>query len=391
MLKVKAQYLTYRYRVRDGSSATRLALRRQASSVNYVWNYCCHIQREAEKRWNAGCSREASHWPTYFDLTRLTAGCTVDLGIHADTVAGVCKEFIKARDAGRGHPHWRSARRNLDWIPISHGDKAVRLQLGRVTFRKRYYYLWWSRDLPADAKVRTGSFACDSRGRWYFNVTFETAEKQAHGDGAIGIDLGLKSLATCSDGTTFPALQHYRQHEAALAVAQRAGNKRRVSAIHAKIANCRRDNLHKISTQLMRTNQRIVVGNVSASKLAKTKMAKSVLDVGWSSFRSMLAYKAIAHQVEYAEVNEAFSSRMCSACGTVPSSSPKGMGALGVRQWNCDDCGASHDRDVNAARNILNVGLAHQPQADGIAALAKVRSVTRSKFARDNSNTAGQA
>lgn len=359
--------LTYRYRLKDGRAADRLALRLQARSVNYIWNYCCQIQREAERRWQAGCSPAANKWPTFFDLTYLTAGCCQELGIASDTVAATCRAFIASRNALKHCPRWRSAKRSLDWIPVGHGDRHVRPVSGGVVFRKRTYRLWWSRDLPSDAKIKTASFGCDARGRWYVNLAVQTAEKQTHGLGEIGIDLGLRTLATCSDGVTFPALQHYRQREAALAVAQRSGNKRRVRAIHAKITNSRHDNLHKISTHLMQTNRRIIVGNVSASQMAKTRMAKSVLDAGWSSFRSMLRYKANRHEVEYAEVNEAYTSRTCSACGSVPASSPKGMGALRIRQWRCDDCGTEHDRDVNAALNILRVGADCRPPAEEIA------------------------
>jgi IS605 OrfB family transposase len=360
--------LTYRYRVKDSRQSRREELRRQSSVVNFVWNYCCQIQREAERRWTAGCSRSAARWPTYFDLTYLTAGCSTELGVQSETIAGVCRQFIQSRDATKRCPGWRSGRKNLDWVPVNHAAANVRIHDGVARFRGKTYRLWWSRDLPADAKLKTATFACDARGRWYLNLVIETTEVGQHGSGAIGIDLGLKTLATTSAGEVIPNLRHVEHYAAQLATAQRAGNKRRVTAIHAKIANSRRDHLHKVSTRLMRANQCIVVGNVSASKLAKTKMAKSVLDAGWSSFRSYLAYKALRHQVAYAEVDEAFTSQVCSACGSLPASRPKGIADLGVRRWDCSECGASHDRDVNAARNILRVGLARQPLVEGIAA-----------------------
>ena len=106
----------------------------------------------------------------------------------------------------------------------------------------------------------------------------------------------------------------------------------------------------------------IVVGDVSSSKLAKTKMAKSVLDAGWYMLKTQLKYKAIGQSVVFAEVNEKYSTQVCSCCGTIPDSSPKGLSGLGVRHWECSDCGATHDRDLNAARNILNVGLGCQSQ-----------------------------
>jgi putative transposase len=224
---------------------------------------------------------------------------------------------------------------------------------------KRSFHFWRSRDIGGP--VKSGCFTQDARGRWYVAFQCEVEDNLPTGNGRIGIDLGLKTLATCSDGGTVPALRHYRLYQARLAVAQRAGNKRRVNAIHAKIANARRHHLHEQSTRLVRENELIVVGNVSAAKLAKTRMAKSVLDAGWTTFRSQLAYKARRHNARYIESDERWTSQTCSCCGVIPASSPKGMGALEIRHWVCSGCGADHDRDVNAAQNILRVGLERQP------------------------------
>jgi len=98
------------------------------------------------------------------------------------------------------------------------------------------------------------------------------------------------------------------------------------------------------------------VGNVNASKLAKTRMAKSVMDAGWSTFRTMLQYKCDSAGVWFEEVNEAYSTQTCSNCGHRPQSRPKGIAGLGIREWQCDACGSIHDRDVNAALNILAAG-----------------------------------
>ena len=104
----------------------------------------------------------------------------------------------------------------------------------------------------------------------------------------------------------------------------------------------------------MTENGAIFVGNVNASGLAKTGMAKSVLDAGWSTFRTMLMYKSDGAGVWFDEINEAFSTQDCSACGA--RSGPKGLKDLGIREWTCMECGTHHDRDVNAARNILRRG-----------------------------------
>ena len=174
-------------------------------------------------------------------------------------------------------------------------------------------------------------------------------------------------MATYSDGTAFDMPRWYRQSEKALGAAQRANKKRRVKAFHAKIANRRKDAIHKETTALVKKHAAIFVGNVNAKAMAQTSMAKSVHDAAWTMFRTQLKYKAIRQCVVFAEVNEAFSTQTCSCCGSIPASSPKGRAGLGIRRWTCSDCGEEHDRDVNAARNIARLGL--QALAGGISGI----------------------
>lgn len=136
---------------------------------------------------------------------------------------------------------------------------------------------------------------------------------------------------------------------------QRDNKRKLVKTISAKIKNVRKDYLHKETTKLVNKYDRIYVGNVSSKKLVQTFMAKSVLDNGWSMLKSMLAYKAIWLGVEYKEVDESFSTVTCSICLN-KTKQLNGLSTLGVREWICEYCGRRHDRDVNAAQNILRTG-----------------------------------
>lgn len=184
--------------------------------------------------------------------------------------------------------------------------------------------------------------------------------------GSVGVDLGLKTCATASDGRKIEG-RFFRALEVKLGVAQRAGKRRRAKSIHAKIANRRKDLLHKFSRDLVKANAAIFVGDVSSAKLVKTKMAKSTLDAGWSMLKTMLEYKCRQAGVVFEEVSEAYTTQTCSCCGALPHSSPKGRAGLGIREWTCNICGAVHDRDVNAAKNILALG--HERLAGGIPVL----------------------
>ncbi|MBT2774429.1 transposase [Halomonas sp. ISL-60] len=186
----------------------------------------------------------------------------------------------------------------------------------------------------------------------------EVEVQPSAGQGAVGIDLGLKEVATCSDGEKLENGRFYRDLEAKLATAQRARNKHRVKAIHAKIKNRRKDALHKFTRRLVDQHDEIYVGDVSPLKLAKTRMAKSVLDAGWGQLKTMLEYKCEHAGIVFEEVREAYTSRTCSSCGSL--SGPQGVNGLRVRDWKCVECGALHDRDVNAAQNILSLAAGHR-------------------------------
>ena len=292
-------------------------LARQARAVNFVWNFCGETQE---------CSRRHNRrWPTGYDLINLTHGSSRELGLHSDTVQAVCKEFARSRDACRRRPRWRG-RKSLGWIPFQ-ASRAIRLDGDAVILLRQRYRFWKSRTI--DGEVRTGSLAQDARGRWHLNLEIEVAEKRNCGSGEIGIDLGLKTLAVLSTGEKIANPRHLAQYAETLAVAQRAGRKQRMQAINAKIANCRRHFHHVESTRLVRANRCICVGNVNSSGLARTSMAKAVLDAGWSQLRSQLRYKAIRHGAEYIEVDERFTTQVCSGCGAV--SGPKGIADLEVR------------------------------------------------------------
>lgn len=348
---------TLKVRVRDKHCTLLCSWSR---SVNFVWNYINELSERA--------IREKGLFFSAYDLQKYTQGAHKELGLHSHTVQQIGKEYVTRRKQFKKRKlNWRKstgARRSLGWIPINTG--MAQFKNGQVFHNGHYFKVWDSYGL-SQYKFRSASFSEDSRGRWYFNVVVEVKENLSPGQGSVGIDLGLKEVATCSDGTELGEGKWYRSQEQALAVAQRASKKKRVKAIHAKIANKRKDALHKFSRKLVDTYGEIYVGDVSSKNLVKTKMAKSVLDAGWSSLKVMLEYKCANAGTIYREINESYSTQTCSECGSIAG--PKGRTGLNERQWDCPVCGTHHHRDVNAAKNILRLGLGHEPPVQGIPVL----------------------
>lgn len=336
--------VVYRYRVKSLNGL----LNRQSRAVNYVWNFCNDTQKHALK-WD-------KRWPTGFDLNGLTTGTSRELGLHSGTVNATCEQYAKSRSQHK-RPFLRyRGKRSLGWVPLKGRDLKREGQAFR--FAGNTFRVFHSRGLP-EGKIKDGTnFAQDARGNWFLNIVIEVPDVPARPvQRAIGLDLGLKDLATLSNGETLPNDQFGRRAAEKLARAQRARkHKRHLAKLHAKVAHARADFQHKQALDLVRRFDWIVVGNVSPAKLAKTKMAKSVYDASWSSFRDKLRYKAMAHGALFEEVNEAFSSVTCSACGA--RSGPSGLKGLRIRAWRCSACGGIHDRDINAALNILRCGRA---------------------------------
>lgn len=346
---------TLKVRIKDKHAPI---LNEMARSVNFVFNYVNDLSSRIIK--------EKRHFPNYYELEKYTAGSGKLLNLHSQTVQCIVKEYVQRRIQFKKRIlKWRKtggSRRSLGWIPFN--TKAVSLKNGQLYFNGNHFKIWDSYGLK-DYKFKNGSFNEDSRGRWYCNIVVEVKNKKPKGTGSIGIDLGFKDVATSSDGVILSNERFYHSMEGKLAVAQRANKKQRVKAIHAKIKNRRLDALHKFTTNLVKNNAFIVVGNASAKKLAKTNMAKSVYDASWGIFKKLLEYKCADADSYYDEVNETNTTRTCHSCKSLTG--PQGLDGLRIRVWTCHVCGDTHERDINAAKNILAVG--HDRLAVGIPVL----------------------
>lgn len=344
-------------------------LRQMAFETNQVFNLANEITRKAYQNVSEFGPQKPC-WLSVFDVQKLTTGIQTERDWHigSATVQEVIAVHGKSRQQfKRARLRWRTSngpRRALGWIPFK--SRAASWKNGQVKFAGHYFKVWDSYGL-SQYQFRSGNFSEDSRGRWYFNICVMVECQPTQGKTAVGVDLGLKDTATPSEGKKLAAGRFYRDLESKLGKAQRAHKKARVKAIHAKIKNRRKDALHQFSSALVNNHAAIFVGDVSSTKLIKTKMAKSVLDAGWAMLKTQLEYKAIARSVVFEVVNEKYSTQMCSCCGVIPASSPKGRADLGIREWTCVECGATHDRDINAARNILAAG--HRRLAVGIPVL----------------------
>ncbi len=331
--------ITYQFRIKDSSRKTKL--KHLAGTTNFVWNYLNSTSQFAWKR--------DRKWLSEFDLNYLLIGASRELGLNSDSVSSISAEFTARRNkAKRSGLGWRSAKRKLGWVPFK--GRALKVQGDELTFQKTKYRFWKSREI--EGLIKSGSFSQNSKGQWFVNFQCEVPEvEKSQSTSSVGVDLGLKTLATLSDGSKIENPKTLQKYADKLAKAQRARKSRQVASIQNKIKNVRRDFLHKESTKLVNKFGNILVGDVSSSKLVKTKMAKSVLDAGWGVFKVMLGYKAKRLGVAFNVVSEKYSSVTCSVC--LERNGPRGLSALGVREWFCVSCGVVHDRDINAAQNML--------------------------------------
>lgn len=233
----------------------------------------------------------------------------------------------------------------------------------------------WSRPLPEGAVPSQVAVSRDAAGRYHISILVEAAvEEYEPIDLTVGIDAGITSLYALSTGEKIVNPRHEKRDRQKLARAQRnlsrkqkGSNNRakarlKVARVHARIADRRRDNLHKLSTRLIRENQVVMIEDLSVRNMVRNhNLARAISDASWSEFRTMLEYKAEWYGRRVVAIDRFYpSSKTCSECGVINDSMP-----LKVREWTCL-CGAVHDRDINAAKNIKAVGLAVLACGDGV-------------------------
>ena len=273
-------------------------------------------------------------------------------------------DSLSGRRKGRkvGHPRFRSRKDNRQSIRLTRNGFGI--TTGGVRLAKvGDVRLVWSRDLPSVPSSVTVIREAD--GRYYASFVVEVAPTplpQTRND--VGIDLGLTSLAVLSTGEVVQNPRFLRRKARALARAQKSlarktkGSNRRAKAVrrvavqHRKVAETRLDAHHKLAHRIVRDNQAIYVEDLAVSGLARTRLAKSMHDAGWSILVRLLEEKATRCHRTVVKVGRWFpSSQLCSACGFNSGKKP-----LDVRSWTCLECGVTHDRDLNAATNILVEG-----------------------------------
>ncbi|WP_344504438.1 RNA-guided endonuclease TnpB family protein, partial [Dactylosporangium maewongense] len=263
------------------------------------------------------------------------------------------------------YPTFKSKKRSRR--SAEYTTSAFRWRDGRLTLAKMTEPLdiVWSRPLPEGASPSTVTVSQDTAGRWFVSLLCDDRVEPVPATGAVGVDAGLNSLLCLSTGEKVTNPGHERRDRAALARAQRnlarkekgsanrAKARLKVARVHARITDRRRDHLHKLTTRLVRENQTIVIEDLTVRNMIRNhSLARAVSDAAWRQFRTMLEYKAEWYGRTLVAVDRWFpSSKLCSTCGALAERMP-----LHVRSWTCR-CAHTHDRDVNAARNILAEGL----------------------------------
>ncbi|MEV6212864.1 RNA-guided endonuclease TnpB family protein [Kitasatospora sp. NPDC051914] len=407
-------HLRYSYRIYP-TAGQRAALARTFGCARVVYNDALAARKEARK---AGLP-----YPKATDLQKSVitaakktperawlASVGVDPLIQSlrdlDTAYRNFFDSVSGKRAGRpvGLPRFKSRKDNRQSLRFTRNGFRIRSN-GRLNLAKiGDVRVKWSRALPADPSSVT--VVLDQAGRYHASFVVDVEPEVLPAlDTEIGIDLGLTTYAVLSDGSMIDNPRFLRRAEKRLKAAQRnlarkaKGSKNRAKArikvakAHAKVADTRMDWLHKQTTRLIGENQAVYLEDLNVRGLGRGHLAKSVHDASWSTFRRLLEEKAARRGRYVGVVHRAFpSSRLCSACGHRDGPKP-----LAVREWACGACGVLHDRDLNAARNILAAGRADRlnapggPVSPGVAIPRRARPVERGTHLGDLRCTAVRA
>ena len=359
----------YRYRFYPTPEQEELLLR-TLGCVRLVYNKALHIRTEGwykrqERIDYKQTSKELTNWKQQEDLQFLNEVSSVPL---QQGLRNLQKAFTNFWAGRAKYPNFKKKRS---------GGSA---EFTRAAFRWKDGQLWlakcndalsirWSRVLPDGGVPSTVTVKLDASGRWFVSLLVDdlTVKPLSQVDKAVGIDAGITSLIATSDGEKIANPKHFkhlrhklRQAQKALSRKVKGSNNREkarheVARIHAKVADARTDFLHKLTTRMVRENQTIAVEDLAVKNMLKNhKLAQAIADASWSELVRQLEYKCQWYGRTLVKIDRWFhSSKRFGNCGHVVDKLP-----LDVREWDCPECGTHHDRDINAAQNILAAGLA---------------------------------
>jgi putative transposase len=385
----------YRYRFCP-TDAQAAELSRTFGCVRKVYNMALAARTEAwarQERVNYNqSSAMLTAWKKTEELAFLNEVSSVPLQQALRHLQGAFANFFSKRARYPRFKSKRKSRASADYTSSAFTFRDGRLKLAKMAGSLD---IVWSRPLPEGSVPTTVTVSRDAAGRWFVSMLCDgpTVKPLAATDAAVGIDVGLDHLLALSTGEKIANPRHERCDRARLAEAQRncarkekgSANqekaRRKVARIHARITDRRRDGLHKLTTRLVRENQTLVIEDLTVRNMVRNrKLARAISDAAWAEFRSLLEYKAAWYGRDVVVVDRFFpSSKLCSHCGASQDRMP-----LHVRTWTCD-CGTVHDRDVNAAKNLLAAGLAVSVCGAGVRPQRRTpdgQSATKQKIPR---------